>query len=111
MKEWKALSLTSRAFESAIPWFPYILTLTVFLFAYSTMIAWFYYGLKGLTYVSGENTAVIMSYKIVFCLFVVVGSSMQLDAIIGFSDAMIFAMAIPNVYCTLFVCSRIEARH
>ncbi|MEM6811967.1 MAG: alanine/glycine:cation symporter family protein [Pseudomonadota bacterium] len=93
----EGVSLTSRAFESAIPWFPYVLALTVCLFAYSTMIAWFYYGLKALNFVTKDNDMIEMGYKIIFCLFVIVGSSAALDSIILFSDAMIFAMAIPNI--------------
>lgn len=93
----EGVSLTSRAFESAIPWFPYVLALTVFLFAYSTMIAWFYYGLKSLTYLTGNKPFIEMGYKVFFCLCVIVGASSALDNIIGFSDAILFAMAIPNV--------------
>lgn len=93
----EGVTLTSRAFESAIPWFPYVLTFTVLLFAYSTMIAWSYYGLRGLTYLTGENFALELGYKIIFCLFVIVGAAASLDNIIVFSDAMIFAMAIPNI--------------
>ncbi len=93
----EGVSLTSRAFESAIPWFPYVLALTVFLFAYSTMIAWFYYGLRGLTYLTGEKPAIEMAFKIIYCGFIVIGSASALDNIIRFSDSMIFAMAIPNI--------------
>ena len=93
----EGVSLTSRAFESVIPWFPYVLALTVFLFAYSTMIAWFYYGLKCLTYLTGEKPAVEMAYKIAYCLITIVGCASALDNIILFSDSMIFAMAIPNI--------------
>ena len=93
----EGVTLTSRAFESAIPWFPYVLAVTVFLFASSTIIAWFYYGLKGLTYLTGEKPLVEMAYKIIFCLCTIVGSAAALDSIILFSDSMIFAMAIPNV--------------
>lgn len=93
----EGVSLTSRAFESAIPWFPYVLAFTVFLFAYSTMIAWFYYGAKCLTFLTGEKPCVEMAYKVIFCLFTIVGASATLDNIIIFSDSMIFAMAIPNV--------------
>lgn len=93
----EGVSLTSRAFESAIPWFPYVLAFTVFMFAYSTMIAWFYYGLKCLTYLTGEKPLVEMGYKIIFCLFIIIGSASALDNIILFSDSMLFAMAIPNV--------------
>lgn len=93
----EGVSLTSRAFESAIPWFPYVLAFTVFLFAYSTMIAWFYYGLRGLTYLTGENAKIEMMYKVIYCGFVVIGSASALGNIIRFSDSMIFAMAIPNI--------------
>lgn len=93
----EGVSLTSRAFESSISWFPYVLAVTVFLFAYSTMIAWFYYGLKCVTYLTGERPAVEMAYKVFFCACVVVGASSALENIIGFSDAILFAMAIPNV--------------
>lgn len=93
----EGVSLTSRAFESAIPWFPYVLTATVLLFAYSTMIAWFYYGLRCLTYLTGEKPAIEMLYKIAFCGFIVIGAASALDNIILFSDSMLFAMAIPNV--------------
>jgi AGCS family alanine or glycine:cation symporter len=93
----EGVSLTSRAFESAIPWFPYVLAFTVFMFAYSTMIAWFYYGLKCVTYLTGEKPLVEMGYKAIFCLFIIIGSASALDNIILFSDSILFAMAIPNV--------------
>ncbi len=93
----EGVSLTSRAFETTIPHFSYVLAVIVFLFAYSTMIAWFYYGLKALTYITGEKPAIEMAYKIIFCLFVIVGSASALGNIIRFSDSILFAMAIPNV--------------
>jgi len=93
----EGVSLTSRAFESAIPWFPYVLAVTVFLFAYSTMIAWFYYGLRGVTYLFGEKPAIEMAYKLSFLAFIVIGAASSLGNIIRFSDSLIFAMAIPNI--------------
>lgn len=93
----EGVSLTSRAFETALPWFPYVLAMTVLLFAYSTMIAWFYYGLRCLTFMTGEKAWIEMLYKVAFCGFVVIGASAALDNIVLFSDSMLFAMAIPNV--------------
>ncbi len=93
----EGVSLTSRAFETTIPNFSYVLAIIVFLFAYSTMIAWFYYGAKCLTYLTGEKPMIEMAYKIIFCLFIIVGAAASLGNIIIFSDSMIFAMAIPNV--------------
>ena len=93
----EGVELTSRAFETILPWFPYVLTLTVLLFAYSTMIAWSYYGLKSCTYLFGDNPIVALVYKIFFCSLVVVGASAALDNVILFSDSIFFAMAIPNI--------------
>jgi len=97
------VQLTSNAFETTFTWFPYVLTVAVLLFAFSTMISWSYYGLKAWTFLFGENRVTDLSYKVLFLFFVVVGSSMQLGAVIDFSDAMIFAMAFPNLLGCYFL--------
>jgi AGCS family alanine or glycine:cation symporter len=99
----QGVALTSAAFESAIPWFPWVLTVAVMLFAFSTMISWSYYGLKAWTYLFGESVITDAVYKILFLLFIVAGSSMELGSVITFSDAMIFAMAFPNVLGMYFL--------
>lgn len=91
------VELTSAALASGVSWFPYILALTVFLFAYSTMITWSYYGTKCITFLFGEKAWVEMAYKLFFCLCIVIGASAQLDNIIAFTDAMILSMGIPNI--------------
>jgi AGCS family alanine or glycine:cation symporter len=97
------VQLTSDAFASSISWFPWVLTLAVVLFAFSTMISWSYYGLKCWTFLFGESKAADFTYKILFLFFVIVGSSMQLGSVIDFSDAMIFAMAFPNILGLYFL--------
>ena len=97
------VQLTSDAFESAFSWFPWVLTVAVVLFAFSTMIAWSYYGLKCWTFLFGETRAVDYTYKGLFLIFIVIGSSMQLGSVIDFSDAMIFAMAFPNILGLYFL--------
>ena len=97
------VQLTSAAFESTISWFPYVLTIAVVLFAFSTMISWSYYGLKAWTFLFGDSRATDTVYKLLFMFFVVVGSSMQLGSVIDFSDAMIFAMAFPNLLGCYFL--------
>lgn len=99
----QGVALTSEAFESTISWFPWVLTVAVLLFAFSTMISWSYYGLKAWTYLFGESMVTDAAYKILFLAFVVAGSSMQLGSVIDFSDAMIFAMAFPNVLGIYFL--------
>jgi len=99
----QGVALTSAAFESSISWFPWVLTVAVVLFAFSTMISWSYYGLKAWTYLFGETVITDITYKLLFLFFVVVGSSMQLGSVIDFSDAMIFAMAFPNMLGIYFL--------
>jgi AGCS family alanine or glycine:cation symporter len=91
------IAITSAAFQTMIHWYPYLLSITVFLFAFSTMISWSYYGLKSWTFIFGQTTVSEFSYKFIFCLFIVIGSSLNMMKVIEFSDAMIFAMSLFNV--------------
>jgi AGCS family alanine or glycine:cation symporter len=91
------VGLTSAAFGSTISWFPYVLAIAVVLFAFSTMISWSYYGLKSWTFLFGEGKMQELSFKVLFCFFVIVGAAASLDPVIDFSDAAIFAMAIVNI--------------
>lgn len=91
------VELTSKAFESGLSWFPYVLSLAVVLFAFSTLISWSYYGSQAWSYMFGHSKAVDLSYKLIFCLFVVLGCTMDLGPVIDFSDAMIFAMSLANI--------------
>ncbi|MDG1765286.1 MAG: alanine/glycine:cation symporter family protein [Flavobacteriales bacterium] len=102
-----AIGLTSSAFAQSISWFPIVLTVAVILFALSTMISWSYYGLKAWTYVFGEGRTANISYKVIFCLFVVVGSAISANQVFDFGDAMIFAMCFPNVLGLYFLAPEI----
>jgi len=91
------IALTSKAFSGTWGGFAYVLAVAAVLFAFSTMLSWSYYGLKAWTYLFGEGSAKELIFKILFCIFVVIGSSMSLGPVIDFSDAMIFTMAVFNV--------------
>lgn len=93
----QGVEVTSKAFASSISWFPLILTIAVILFAFSTMISWSYYGYQAWSYLFGRSKRVEYTYKALFCLFVIVGAASQLGSVIDFSDAMIFAMLVPNM--------------
>ena len=82
------IEMTSYAFERNISWSPYALAIAGLLFAFSTMIAWSYYGLKGWTYLVGESRLAELGFKAVFCLFAILGCSIQLGAVLDFSDAL-----------------------
>ena len=97
------VGLTSEAMMRTVAWFPTPLSIAVVLFAFSTMISWSYYGLKGWTYCFGESKAADISFKLIFCLFVIIGCSIPLASVLDFSDAMIFAMAIPNILGIYFL--------
>ncbi|MGB3177550.1 MAG: alanine/glycine:cation symporter family protein, partial [Albidovulum sp.] len=97
------VGLTSAAFGSALAFFPYVLVVAVVLFAFSTMISWSYYGLKAWTYLFGEGKTQELSFKLLFCFFVIVGAAASLGAVIDFSDAAIFAMAVVNIIGLYFL--------
>ncbi|WP_290894677.1 alanine/glycine:cation symporter family protein [Hoeflea sp.] len=97
------VGLTSAAFGSAISWFPYVLAIAVILFAFSTMISWSYYGLKAWTYMFGEGRKSELTFKLIFCVFIVIGAAANLGPVIDFSDAAIFAMAVVNIFCLYFL--------
>ena len=97
------VALTSAAFGSSISWFPYVLAVAVVLFAFSTMISWSYYGLKAWTYLFGEGKTSELTFKIIFCIFIVIGAAASLGPVIDFSDAAIFAMAVVNIFALYFL--------
>jgi alanine or glycine:cation symporter, AGCS family len=91
------VALTSAAFVTVIPWFDVVLVVAVVAFAFSTMLTWSYYGMKGTAYLFGDSATAETVFKVIFCVFVVVGASLALEPVIGISDSMLFLMAIPNV--------------
>lgn len=96
--------ITSAAFGSVFGWAPYPLALVVVLFAFSTMITWSYYGMKAWTYMLGEGRKTELTFKIIFCAFIFIGAVSSLEAVINFSDAAIFSMAVVNIvglYCLM----------
>lgn len=102
------VDLTSAAFESQISWFPKVLTIAVCLFALSTMISWSYYGLQAWKYLFGKSTASDMTFKILFLVFIVIGASAKLDAVIKFSDAMILALVFPNMVGLVLLAPKVK---
>lgn len=97
--------LTSAAFSTFAPWAPYVLLLCMSLFVYSTLIGWSYYGVKGFDFLFGGITERLTGkriyaekfYQVVFLLFIIVGTTTSLTAIIDFSDMLVLTMAVPNI--------------
>lgn len=91
------VEITSVAFGTVFSWFPYVLTVAVFLFAFSTMLTWAYYGAKAATYITGEKKWVTNGFIVVYLLAAVIACTMDLSQLINLSDGLIFLMAIPNL--------------
>ena len=103
------VELTSDAFGSVISWFPYVLVIAIFLFAFSTMISWSYYGLRAWTFLFGRSQMTEIIYKVIFCVFIIIGSSVSLGAVLDFSDMMILAMAFPNIIGLLLLSGEVRS--
>jgi len=97
--------LTSKAFESIFPWFPMILAIAIAFFAFSTMVSWSYYGLKGFRFLFGDAldktfknpNAKRYTFFAIYLFFIIVGASANLGSVMSFSDMMILSMAFPNI--------------
>jgi AGCS family alanine or glycine:cation symporter len=91
------ITMTSESFATVIPWFTYLLSLAVILFALSTLITWSYYGLQAWKFLFGKSLAADVSYKLLFCIVVVIGAAMAPGNVIDFSDAALLGMCFPNL--------------
>jgi AGCS family alanine or glycine:cation symporter len=97
--------LTSAAFSTVSKWFPYLLLPTIFLFAYTTIISWSYYGVKSFDFLVGgtcekyfgKRIYATRVYQILFLIVTALGSVLSLNAVVDFSDMLVLAMAVPNI--------------
>tara|TARA_Y100001960_G_scaffold258255_1_gene277609 strand:+ start:557 stop:1984 length:1428 start_codon:yes stop_codon:yes gene_type:complete len=101
-------SMTSEAFNSVIPGFNWVLAIAVFLFSYSTMISWYYYGDKGWKYLVGEKS--IKIYQGIFLFCIMLGSIASLGNVMDFSDFMILSCAFPNIIGCMFLLPKLKDR-
>lgn len=113
---YEGAQLTSQAFSKVFSWFPYILVIAIFLFAFSTMISWSYYGLKGFDFLLGSFSEKLFgnrdvakyTYFTIFLFFIIVGAASNLGSVIAFSDMMILSMAFPNIIGLLILMPEIK---
>ena len=99
-------SMTSEAFDSVIPGFKWILAIVVFLFSYSTIISWYYYGNKGWKYLFGDTSIII--YQGMFLGSTILGAIASLGNVVDFSDMMILSCAFPNIIGAFFLLPKIK---
>lgn len=101
------IQMTFDAFSTGIPWFPFLLALAVFLFAFSTMLSWGYYGERSWTYLFGEQTMRV--YQVIYVIFVFIGSVVNLKSIIDLTDMMMLSMAFPNLLGCYLLSGKVAA--
>ena len=95
--------LTILAFSSVFgEYAKVIVSVSLALFAFSTILGWEYYGEKSLEYLC-RSRAVIYAYRVIFSLTTFVGATTTLDVVWNFSDTMNGLMAIPNLLCLLIL--------
>ncbi len=104
----EGVSMTKAAFESTFSWFPAVLSVCVFFFAYSTMISWSYYGEKAWAYLFGMSSQTTLIYRLIFLAFVVLGTVMKLGNVLDFSDLMILSMAFPNIIGGILLAPKVK---
>ncbi|MFP4205120.1 MAG: alanine/glycine:cation symporter family protein [Spirochaetaceae bacterium] len=96
MDDLDGAALTARAYDLALPVAgQYIVAFGLLLFAYTTILTWYYYGYKSLEYITGPKIAVY--YKYLFIVLVFLGSIASLDFVWNLSDAFNGLMILPNL--------------
>ena len=102
------IELASNAFQSVIPFFPIILSIIAIMFAMSTLISWAYYGQKAWTFLFGEGRKRVFTFNMIYCLFIIIGSAMNVESILNITDAMMIAMCVPNVIVLYILCPEVK---
>lgn len=99
--------MTSYAFETVMgPLGKWIVTATVTLFAFSTLISWSYYGEQGVTFIFGDRH--IPAYRYVFIVFIFIGAIAQLNIVLNLSDAVYGLLAIPNLIACYLLLPKVK---
>ncbi len=107
-KEISGIELASNAFQSVIPFFPIILSIVAVMFALSTLISWAYYGQKAWTFLFGEGKKRVLAFNLIYCLFIIIGSAMNVKSVIDITDAMMIALCVPNIIVLYILCPEIK---
>ncbi|WP_371025347.1 sodium:alanine symporter family protein [Paraclostridium ghonii] len=88
--------MTQEAFKSVLPTFgPLFLTISLSLFAFTTILGWCYYGERCYEFLFGVNG--IKLYRFVFVFMVLLGSLLKLEVVWILADIVNGLMAIPNL--------------
>jgi len=99
-------SLSSLAFNLGLPGLgKHIVTLCLAVFAFSTIIGWSYYGEKCIQYLFGFSAR--SPYRLIYCIFIAIGATIEVNLVWDLSDILNASMAIPNLIALLGLSSSI----
>lgn len=102
----EGVGLTIAAFDRFFPGFgSYFVAISIFFFAISTMITWYYYGQNGIRYCLGEKQVQLYKWAYITCAFL--GSVTTLGIVLSFSDIMIGILVIPNAIAILMLSPKV----
>lgn len=93
--------LAIHAFESAIPYGEWIVMIGLTMFAFTTLLAWGYYGEKCVEYLFGEKS--IFPFRLIYCLVIIPGAALKLELAWYIADIANGLMAIPNLIALVFL--------
>ena len=94
-------NMTRSVFTSTLPFGDTIFTLSLVLFAFTTMLGWSYYGERGAEFLFGPK--VITPYRILWVVGIYVGTQMQGGIVWKLADILNGMMAFPNLIAVLFL--------
>lgn len=94
------VALAMKAFGT-IPYGQYVVSIGLILFAFSTVIAWAYYGEKCCEYLFGVRSIII--YRLLYTLVVIPGAALQIKVVWDFADIFNGLMTIPNLIALLLL--------
>lgn len=102
------IAITSAAFKSELTFFPYVLALAVFLFAYSTIVSWAYYIERVFTFLFSDTRISRNIFRLIYCAFLIPAPAMSVETVFAFLDSVFFLMAIPNIIGLYFLAPTIK---
>jgi AGCS family alanine or glycine:cation symporter len=102
----EGVQITALAFSQLGSFVPYILCLAVFIFAYSTMVSWGYYGERCIDYLFGKGA--ITPYRFTYVFVIIIAPLLSLGAVLDFADYLLLSLAFPNIIGMAIISGKVK---
>lgn len=106
------VKMTALAFSNLGGWMPYLLTVAISIFAYSTVISWSYYGERATEYLFGDKFGghAIKVYKLMYVFIIILGPLLSVQNVVDFADLMLLSMAFPNILGMIYMSKMVKEK-